>query len=373
MDRRSALVLLAVFGTGVFLSGLELMITAVALPSILADLADPSGTACRAPQGVAGSSTATCWSTSSRCRWPAGWPTCGARAGCSWPRWRFTSARCWPGVPQSLDQLIAARLVQARRAAASWCRSRRPPPSHLFDGRGRGRARSASSAALTFLGMAAGPFVGRRRSSARSTPETRSPRPADRDAARRPSRAGLALGLLPQRPDRADRPARRLGGCGGLGHAAAAPAGIDLPGAACSALALSPGSSGSRFIGTTEFGGSAVDPAWSPSSCSAPPSCSRSLRSCAALRVGDPFLDPRLFRDRRVLVGRARLAADRLRVRDGDHRRRRLRRPRPLRRAGRAAARARRARRRDRRRGARLGLRGPRPARSALVTLSGWR
>ena len=43
MRRSSALVLLAVFGTGVFLAGLELMITAVALPSILADLADPAG------------------------------------------------------------------------------------------------------------------------------------------------------------------------------------------------------------------------------------------------------------------------------------------------------------------------------------------
>ena len=43
MDRRSALVLLAVLGAGVFLAGLELMVTAVALPSILADLADPNG------------------------------------------------------------------------------------------------------------------------------------------------------------------------------------------------------------------------------------------------------------------------------------------------------------------------------------------
>ena len=39
MDRRSAYVLLAVIGVGVFLAGLELMVTAVALPSILADLA----------------------------------------------------------------------------------------------------------------------------------------------------------------------------------------------------------------------------------------------------------------------------------------------------------------------------------------------
>src|SRR5262245_5610330 len=44
MDPRSRLVLLAVFGTGVFLAGLELMITAVALPSILADLVAANGT-----------------------------------------------------------------------------------------------------------------------------------------------------------------------------------------------------------------------------------------------------------------------------------------------------------------------------------------
>ena len=43
MDRRSAYVLLAVIGAGVFLAGMELLITAVALPSILADLADPTG------------------------------------------------------------------------------------------------------------------------------------------------------------------------------------------------------------------------------------------------------------------------------------------------------------------------------------------
>ncbi len=39
MTRREALVLLAVLSTGVFLAGLELMVTAVALPSIVTDLA----------------------------------------------------------------------------------------------------------------------------------------------------------------------------------------------------------------------------------------------------------------------------------------------------------------------------------------------
>src|SRR5215210_3245244 len=40
MTRRTSLVLLAVFGAGVFLAGLELMVTAVALPAIVVDLAD---------------------------------------------------------------------------------------------------------------------------------------------------------------------------------------------------------------------------------------------------------------------------------------------------------------------------------------------
>ena len=40
MSRGSSLILLAVLGAGVFLAGLELMITAVALPSIVVDLAD---------------------------------------------------------------------------------------------------------------------------------------------------------------------------------------------------------------------------------------------------------------------------------------------------------------------------------------------
>ncbi len=40
LPRRDAYVLLAVLGTGVFLAGLELMITAVALPAIVVDLAD---------------------------------------------------------------------------------------------------------------------------------------------------------------------------------------------------------------------------------------------------------------------------------------------------------------------------------------------
>ena len=39
LPRRDAILLLVVLGTGVFLAGLELMITAVALPAIVTDLA----------------------------------------------------------------------------------------------------------------------------------------------------------------------------------------------------------------------------------------------------------------------------------------------------------------------------------------------
>ena len=63
--------------------------------------------------------------------------------------------------------------------------------------------------------------------------------------------------------------------------------------------------------------------------------------------------------ERVVQLGGAGVIADRLRVRDRDHRRRRVRRPRPVWRPGRPAARARRARRTDGRRGAGVGLRGP--------------
>jgi MFS family permease len=160
VDRPSALVLLTVFGIGVFLAGLELMITAVALPSILADLVDPSG----------GSS----WVELRKASWIVNgyllvyvvtMPLAG-RLSDVWGARRlflgalivFTVGSALAGAAQDLDQLIAARLLQgagggvlvpvATAAAA-----------HLFGGDARPRALGIV-AALTFLGMAAGPFVG---------------------------------------------------------------------------------------------------------------------------------------------------------------------------------------------------------------------
>jgi MFS family permease len=160
MDPRSRPVLLAVFGTGVFLAGLELMITAVALPSILADLVTASGT--------------SAWVELRKASWIINgyllvyilmMPLAGRLADL-WGARRlfvgalaiFTVGSVLAGVAQSLDQLIGARLVQAvgggilvpvGTAAAA----------HLYDGHGRARALGVIGA-LTFLGMAAGPFLG---------------------------------------------------------------------------------------------------------------------------------------------------------------------------------------------------------------------
>jgi MFS family permease len=160
MDRRSAAVLLVVFGAGVFLAGLELMITAVALPSILADLVAASGS--------------SAWVELRKASWIINayllvyilmMPLAGHLADL-WGVRRaflgalaiFTIGSLLAGLAQDLDQLIAARVVQAvgggvlvpvGTAAAA----------HLFDDHARARALGVIGA-LTFLGMAAGPFLG---------------------------------------------------------------------------------------------------------------------------------------------------------------------------------------------------------------------
>ena len=160
MDRGTRLVLLGVFGAGVFLAGLELMITAVALPSILADLVAPNGT--------------SAWTELRKASWIINgyllvyilmMPLAGRLADL-WGARRlamialsiFTVGSVLAGMAQDLDQLIAARLAQAvgggvlvpvGTAAAA----------HLYAARGRPRALGVIGA-LTFLGMAAGPFLG---------------------------------------------------------------------------------------------------------------------------------------------------------------------------------------------------------------------
>jgi MFS family permease len=154
MARGASIVLLAVMGTGVFLAGLELMITAVALPAILTDLADwrQLRTASWIVNGYLLVSIVTM-------------PLAGRLAD----RWGvrrlflgalvvFVIGSAIAGRAQSLQELIAARLVQALGGGAL-VPVATAAASHLFDGPARPRALGVIGG-LTFLGMAAGPFAG---------------------------------------------------------------------------------------------------------------------------------------------------------------------------------------------------------------------
>ena len=154
MHRRDSYLLLAVLGVGVFLAGLELMVTAVALPQILTTMAD--------------------WTDLRKASWIINgyllvyvvtMPLAG-RLTDTWGARRlflaalavFTVGSFLAGIAQDLDQLIAARLVQAVGGGAI-IPVATAAASHLFEGPARPRALGIIGA-LTFLGMAAGPFVG---------------------------------------------------------------------------------------------------------------------------------------------------------------------------------------------------------------------
>ena len=154
MRRRDSYPLLGVLGVGVFLAGLELMVTAVALPQILSTIAD--------------------WTDLRKASWIINgyllvyvvtMPLAG-RLTDLWGARRlflaaltvFTIGSLLAGLSQSLDQLIAARLVQAVGGGAI-IPVATAAASHLFEGHARPRALGIIGG-LTFLGMAAGPFVG---------------------------------------------------------------------------------------------------------------------------------------------------------------------------------------------------------------------
>jgi MFS family permease len=154
VSRGPRLALLAVLGAGVFLAGLELMVTATALPSILADLAD--------------------WTRLREASWiinaylvayVAMMPLAGRladRYGVMAPfsvaLVAFGIGSALSGAAQTLEWLIAARVLQGLGGGALVPLAT-AGASHLFDGRARARALGIIGA-LTFLGMAAGPFVG---------------------------------------------------------------------------------------------------------------------------------------------------------------------------------------------------------------------
>ena len=299
MTRRSALVLLAVFGIGVFLAGLELMITAVALPSILEDLADPSkehGLG-RAAQGLAGSSTATCWC------YILTMPLAGRMTDLWGARRLFMAAlvdlrrRLAAGRDVADRSTSSSRRASSRpRAAACSCRSGRPRRVAPVRGAARPRALGVVGA-LTFLGMAAGPFVGAAILGVRQRRGR-----ADRPAAGGPLTAFLTPAwrwvFYVNVPIGLDRPAPRLGRVGGLGHAAPGRAARPAAAPSGSALALLLGLVGLTLVGTTDRRHRGRAGRRSPLCLLAAAAVTR--RSSAVLRglrVADPFLDPRLFRE----------------------------------------------------------------------------
>jgi MFS family permease len=154
VTRTAKAIVLASLGLGVFLVGVELMVTAVALPSILDSLSD--------------------WTQLAHASWivngylvayVAVMPLAGRAAD------RFNLATLYglslgtfavgsilAGTAQNLDWLIAARVVQGAGAGAIFPLAT-ASAGHLYAGPARARAIGLVGA-LSFLGMACGPFVG---------------------------------------------------------------------------------------------------------------------------------------------------------------------------------------------------------------------
>jgi MFS family permease len=293
MDRRSSLVLLAVFGTGVFLAGMELLITAVALPSILDDLADPNGSSAwielrKASWIINGYLLAYILTMPLAGRltdlWGARRPFLGALG-------IFVVGSALAGLSQSMDQLIAARLVQGvgggvlvpvGTAAAA----------HLFAGPARPRALGVIGA-LTFLGMAAGPFVGAAilgsvhagdalAGAGLTAPWTDLLVPAWRYV----FFVNVPIGLI----------ALLFGWAASTGwDTPRRPGRVDIVGAVWFGLALLSGLVGLTLIGSTSIAVGDLDPAVVTAALLVAAALLTVIAVVHGLRRPDPFLDPRLF------------------------------------------------------------------------------
>jgi MFS family permease len=154
MTRPARMVLLAALSVGVFLVGVELLVTAVALPSIIADLAD--------------------WTRLREASWiingyVVAYVAMMPLAGRAADRYSvptlfsislvvFAMGSLAAGAAPDLNTLIAARVVQGLGAGAIVPLAT-AGASQAFEGPARARAIGVIGA-LTFLGMAAGPFIG---------------------------------------------------------------------------------------------------------------------------------------------------------------------------------------------------------------------
>jgi MFS family permease len=290
MRRSDSYLMLAVLGVGVFLAGLELMVTAVALPQILATIADWTDLR-KASWIISGYLLVYVITMPLAGRLTDLW---GARRLFLLALAVFTLGSLLAGLAQSLDQLIAARLVQALGGGAI-IPVATAAASHMFEGAARPRALGVIGA-LTFLGMAAGPFVGA------AVLETVHPETAL-------ANFGVAGGPLVTTV----APAWRwvfyfnvpIGLCAlAIAWAASAgwdtphvPARLDLVGAVFFTLALSGVLFGTTLIGNSDrvFG---VPTEVAVGGLIVAGSVFGLLAIWRGLRTRNPFLDPRLFADR---------------------------------------------------------------------------
>jgi MFS family permease len=154
MGRLPRLLLLGALSLGACLVGVELMITAVALPRILADITD--WTQLRRASWIVNGYLLSYIATmplAGRAADRFGLPALtGIALGI------FGIGSLLAGAAQDLDQLIAARVLQGVGGGAIVPLAT-AGASHLYSGAARARALGIVGA-LTFLGMAIGPFAG---------------------------------------------------------------------------------------------------------------------------------------------------------------------------------------------------------------------
>ncbi|HET9614431.1 MAG TPA: MFS transporter, partial [Candidatus Limnocylindrales bacterium] len=296
MSRFSAWSLLAVFGIGVFLAGLELMITATALPSILLDLAATD----KIGQPAFSELRHASWIVNGYLlAYVVAMPLAGRLADVWGTRRLFLAAlvvfivgSLAAGRGQTLDELIAGRIIQGigggvlvpvGTAAAS----------HLFEGHDRPRALGIIGA-LTFLGMAAGPFLGAailggldvgaaldRAGITAGTPLHDALAPAWRWVFYVNVPIGLVALLIAWAASHGWETPRR-------------PIGVDVAGAAIWSLALAGALGAVTLIGVTDLGG--PDPVLVGAGLSVLAVVATLVTVVRGFRRPAPFLDPRLFR-----------------------------------------------------------------------------
>ena len=298
MTRGSAYALLAVLSAGVFLAGLELMITAVALPTIINDLvvANPD----RPGQTAFSELRRASWIVNGYLlAYVVAMPLAGRLADV-WGARRlflgglvvFIVGSLVAGRGQTLDELIIGRVIQGigggilvpvGTAAAS----------HLFSGHARPRALGVIGA-LTFLGMAAGPFAGAAVlggldiDGALTTARVASDDPI-RDVLAPAWRwvfylnvpIGLAALLVAWAASSGWETPRRKGG-------------VDVLGAAVWSVALGGGLGAVTLIGSRDLGG--PNPVLVGAVLGLVAVVGTLVTIVRGSRLEDPFLDPRLFR-----------------------------------------------------------------------------